>query len=205
MYKLSYFKASNPDYVINLMNDHPFAVMMGVDYENKPVATQVPLLVEERESGIFLLGHIMRNTSHHKAFENNGNVMALFHGPHCYISASWYENMEQASTWNYLSVQVDGVIKFLGDSELMKILKKTTEKFEKSNSQASYESLPDAYVNRHLPAIIGFEIQVTSINHTFKLSQNKDAKTFDAILHHLDLGDEQCRSIATHMRKNRPA
>ena len=203
MYKSSIFKAANPDYVIELMRDQPFAVLMGVDQDNKPVATQVPVLVEERENGIFLLGHIMRNTSHHIAFEYNGNVMALFHGPHCYISADWYETQTQASTWNYLSVQVAGMIKFLGENELKDILNKTTTRFEKEASNASYEALPDVYVSKHLPAIIGFEIQVVSINHTFKLSQNKDAKTFDAILHHLDLGDEQSRAIATHMRKNR--
>ena len=204
MYNIPYFKAESPDSVIKLMKEFPFAVLMGVDQELKPVATQVPLSVEQRDEGLFLKGHIMRNTSHHLAFESNGNVIALFHGPHAYISAEWYENKEQASTWNYLSVQASGVITFLGENELVEILRSTTNRFEKKDSQSSFESLPENYVSKHLKAIIGFEIQVASLNHTFKLSQNKDDETFNAILSNLDRGDEQSRDIATHMRKNRP-
>jgi transcriptional regulator len=203
MYNIPYFKAASSDSVIKLMEEFPFAVLMGVDKDLKPVATQVPLSVEQREEGLFLKGHIMRNTSHHLAFESNGNVMALFHGSHAYISAEWYENKEQASTWNYLSVQAAGLIKFLGDNELLEILKNTTNRFEKKDSPSSFESLPDAYVSKHLKAIVGFEIQVTSLNHTFKLSQNKDDETFNAILINLDQGDDQSRAMAFQMRKHK--
>lgn len=187
------------------MGEFPFAVLMGVDKDLKPVATQVPLSVEQREEGLFLKGHIMRNTSHHLAFESNGNVMALFHGPHAYISAEWYENTEQASTWNYLSVQAAGLIKFLGENELVEILRSTTNRFEKKDSPSSFESLPETYVSKHLKAIIGFEIEVISLDHTFKLSQNKDEKTFTSILTQLDQGDEQSRALATQMRKHKPS
>jgi len=203
MYNIPYFKADSQDSVIKLMEEFPFAVLMGVDKDLKPVATQVPLSVEQREEGLFLKGHIMRNTSHHVAFELNSNVMALFHGPHAYISAEWYENKEQASTWNYLSVQASGVITFLGENELVEILRSTTNRFEKKGSPSSFESLPEAYVSKHLKAIIGFEIQVTSLNHTFKLSQNKDEETFNAILTNLDQGDDQSRAIAFQMRKHK--
>ena len=187
------------------MEEFPFAVLMGVDKDLKPVATQVPLSVEQREEGIFLKGHIMRNTSHHLAFESNGNVMALFHGPHAYISAEWYENKDQASTWNYLSVQASGLITFLGENELVEILRSTTNRFEKKGSPSSFESLPETYVSKHLKAIIGFEIKVISLDHTFKLSQNKDEKTFTSILAQLDHGDEQSRALAFQMRNHKPS
>jgi transcriptional regulator len=203
MYNIPYFKASSQDSVIKLMEEFPFAVLMGVDKDLKPVATQVPLSVEQREEGLFLKGHIMRNTSHHVAFESNSNVMALFHGPHAYISADWYENKEQASTWNYLSVQASGVITFLGENELVEILRSTTNRFEKKDSPSSFESLPETYVSKHFKAIIGFEIKVISLDHTFKLSQNKDKETFNAILTNLDQGDEQSRAMATQMRKHK--
>ena len=205
MYKIPYFTASSADSVIKLMEEFPFAVLMGVDKDLKPVATQVPLSVEQREEGLFLKGHIMRNTSHHLAFESNCNVMALFHGPHAYISAEWYENKDQASTWNYLSVQASGLITFLGENELLEILKNTTNRFEKKDSPSSFESLPETYVRKHLKAIIGFEIKVTSLDHTFKLSQNKDDETFKAILTNLDHGDEQSRAMAIQMRKHKPS
>lgn len=205
MYNIPYFKAASSDSVIKLMEEFPFAVLMGVDKDLKPVATQVPLSVEQRAEGLFLKGHIMRNTSHHLAFESNGNVMALFHGPHAYISAEWYENKDQASTWNYLSVQASGVITFLGENELLGILKSTTNRFEKKDSQSSFELLPETYVSKHLKAIIGFEIKVISLDHTFKLSQNKDDITFNTILTKLDQSDEQSRALAFQMRKHKPS
>jgi len=205
MYNIPYFKASSTESVIKLMEEFPFAVLMGVDKDLKPVATQVPLSVEQREEGLFLKGHIMRNTSHHLAFESNSNVMALFHGPHAYISAEWYENKDQASTWNYLSVQASGVITFLGENELVEILRSTTNRLEKKDSPSSFESLPETYVSKHLKAIIGFEIKVISLDHTFKLSQNKDEKTFTSILTQLDQGDEQSRALAFQMRKHKPS
>lgn len=205
MYNIPYFKAESPDSVIKLMKEFPFAVLMGVNQDLKPIATQVPLSVEHRDEGLFLKGHIMRNTSHHLAFESNSNVMVLFHGPHAYVSAEWYENKDQASTWNYLSVQASGLITFLGENELLEILKSTTNRFEKKDSPSSFESLPETYVSKHLKAIIGFEIKVTSLDHTFKLSQNKDDETFNAILTNLDHGDEQSRAMAIQMRKHKPS
>lgn len=205
MYNIPYFKAESPDSVIKLMKEFPFAVLMGVNQDLKPIATQVPLSVEHRDEGLFLKGHIMRNTSHHLAFESNSNVMVLFHGPHAYVSAEWYENKDQASTWNYLSVQASGLITFLGENELLEILKSTTNRFEKKGSPSSFESLPETYVSKHLKAIIGFEIKVTSLDHTFKLSQNKDDETFNAILTNLDHGDEQSRAMAIQMRKHKPS
>jgi transcriptional regulator len=205
MYNIPYFKSPTQDSVINLMEEFPFAVLMGVDQDHKPVATQVPLSVEQRNDGLFLKGHIMRNTKHHLAFESNGNVMALFHGPHAYISADWYENKDQASTWNYLSVRASGVITFLRENELVEILRSTTNRFEKKGSPSSFGSLPETYVSKHLKAIIGFEIEVTSLDHTFKLSQNKDEKTFTSILTQLDRGDEQSRALAFQMRKHKPS
>jgi len=86
---------------------------------------------------------------------------------------------------------------------LVEILRSTTTRFEEKGSPSSFEFLPDAYVSKHLKAIVGFEIQVTSLNHTFKLSQNKDDETFNAILINLDQGDDQSRAMATQMRKHK--
>src|SRR5688500_1115328 len=104
MYSLPYFKATNHQEVIEFMHRHPFIILTGVDAANKPVATHVPILFEEREDKLFLVGHIMKQTDHHKAFIQNDNVLAIFTGPHTYVSASWYTNQKQASTWNYLTV-----------------------------------------------------------------------------------------------------
>src|SRR5882724_11632902 len=105
MYDIPYFKASGQEEVIEYMRAHPFAMICGADQNGKPVATQVPFLFEQREDKLYLLGHVMKKQDHTKAFFQNPDVLVVFTGAHSYVSASWYENKQIASTWNYQSVQ----------------------------------------------------------------------------------------------------
>ena len=68
MYNLPYFKEDDAEVVLQFMRDHPFVFLSGVSEENKPVATQVPVFIDEKDGKLYLTGHIMRNTDHHKAF-----------------------------------------------------------------------------------------------------------------------------------------
>ena len=105
MYNLSYYKEDDQEAVKQLMIQNPFAMLIGVDENQRPVATQVPILVEDREAKLFLLGHVMRKSDHQLAFEKNSNALVIFTGPHTYVSASWYSNQQTASTWNYIAVK----------------------------------------------------------------------------------------------------
>lgn len=202
MYSLPYFKEKNKQTVIEFIRQHPFAFLSGCDENNKPVATQVPVFIDEREGKLFLTGHIMKNTDHHKAFEHNKNVLAVFTGPHSYISASWYTNPQQASTWNYISVHARGVLKFLGMDELLEVLKRTTNHFENNpHSSASYEQLRQEYVQRLAKAIIAFEIEVVEMDNVFKLSQNRDEKSYHHIMDKLKEQKGNGEVIAEEMKK----
>jgi len=98
MYNLPYFKEQDHEEVLQFMKEYPFVFLTGVNAENKPAATQVPVFIDEKDGKLFLTGHIMKNTDHHKAFLHNNNVLAVFTGPHTYVSATWYDNPHQAST-----------------------------------------------------------------------------------------------------------
>ncbi|MEI9934127.1 MAG: FMN-binding negative transcriptional regulator [Ferruginibacter sp.] len=111
MYKFSYFTEEDKAKVIAFMQEYSFAVITGFG-EQYPVATHIPLEIEIKENKIFLSGHIMKNTDHHKAFLKNENVLVIFNGPHCYVSASWYSGRGIASTWNYMTVHAKGKISF---------------------------------------------------------------------------------------------
>ena len=71
MYNLPHHKENNPERIKDFIGEHPFAFLMGCNSENEPVATQLPLFIEESDGKRFLRGHIMKNTDHHKAFLNN--------------------------------------------------------------------------------------------------------------------------------------
>ncbi|MBK7408554.1 MAG: FMN-binding negative transcriptional regulator [Saprospirales bacterium] len=112
MYNLPYHKEQNEQIIKEFVGQYPFAFLTGCDSENKPVATQVPVFIEEKDGRKILRGHIMKNTDHHKAFLHNENVLAVFTGKHTYVSGTWYSNPYTASTWNYMSVHVKGIIRF---------------------------------------------------------------------------------------------
>src|SRR5688500_2738207 len=88
MYDLPYFKEQDQAVILQFIHDHPFAFITGCDKENKPVATQLPVFMEEREGRLFLTGHLMKQTDHHKAFLHNPSVLAVFRAPSTYVSAT---------------------------------------------------------------------------------------------------------------------
>jgi transcriptional regulator len=203
MYNLPYYKETDPKVVLEFIHQHPFAFIAGCDEMNKPVATQIPVFIEERNGKLYLSGHMMKQTDHHKAFENNPNVLCVFTGHHTYVSATWYSNPHQASTWNYMSVHVKGQLKFLDERALIDVLKKTSLHFEKGNTNSStvYDNLSEDYRNRLIKAIVAFEVEVESIDHVFKLSQDRDKESYQHIIEKLDQQDADGKVIADEMSK----
>jgi len=205
MYNLPYFKESEQETVLQFMREHPFIFLSGVDAENKPVATQVPVFIDEKDGKLFLTGHIMRNNDHHKAFEQNPNVLAVFTGPHTYVSATWYDDPSQASTWNYMSVHAKGTIRFGDKDELIAILKRLTLHYENNNPASStvFDNLSDEYTAPLMKAIVSFEVEISSIDNVFKLSQNRNEKSYDNIIVKLKEGDSDAKAIAEIMENRK--
>lgn len=201
MYDLPHHKEKNQDEIIQFMKDHPFVFITGSDAANKPVATQIPVFIDEKDEKYFLTGHIMRNTDHHKAFEQNKNVLAVFTSPHTYVSATWYANPSVGSTWNYMSVHAKGTIRFGDTNELISILKRLTLHYENNNtaSKTVFDNLPVEYTERMMKAIVPFEIEVTDLQHVFKLSQDRDEKSYDNIIQQLKQKDGDAKIIAAIM------
>jgi transcriptional regulator len=204
MYNLPHFKEPDEKVVIEFVKQHPFAMLIGVDTASKPVATQVPVFIDERNGRLFLTGHIQRKTDHHNAFEQNPNVLVVFTGAHTYVSASWYENKQVASTWNYMSVHAKGILRFLTDEELFEVLKRTTHHFENNpHSPSLLEKMSDEYVQGNMKAIVAFEVEVQDLNHVFKLSQNRDEKSYDNIVNELKKQDREAKEIAALMEQRK--
>ncbi len=204
MYDLPYFKEKEHKTVVEFIRQHPFGMLIGAG-SNGPVATQVPFLIDEREDGkLFLRGHMMRQTDHAKTFQENNQVLCVFSGPHTYVSARWYSNPQMGSTWNYISVHARGKLRFLGEPELRSILEQTTAHFENDdNSPALFRHLPDSYVNSLIKAIVGFEVAIEELENVFKLSQNRDEKSYDKIIQQLHAQGGDGRKIAEEMKKRR--
>ena len=172
MYNISYFTEPDRELIIAFMKEYSFAMVTGIG-ESYPVATQLPLEIEEKDGSVFLKGHLMRKTDHHLAFEKNNNVLVLFTGPHCYVSAAWYNNPNTASTWNYMTVHARGKIIFTDEKGTYEAVKSVTNKYEGTETKAAFNNMPQEYIKPILKAIVGFSIEVETIENVFKLSQNK--------------------------------
>ena len=203
MYNLPYHKEHDEQTIIEFVKQHPFAFLSGCDAQSKPVATQVPLFMEERNRKYLLWGHLMKNTDHHKAFIHNPNVLAVFASKHAYVSGTWYSNPHTPSTWNYMSVHASGIIRFLDGDELEKVLRLTSLHFEGNNSQSptAYNNLPKNLLKKLMGAIVAFEIEVTKMDTVFKLSQDRDEESYHNIIAKLKEQDEDGRFIAGEMEK----
>jgi transcriptional regulator len=201
MYDIPYFKAGHPDEVIAYMRAHPFALICGADESGKPAATQIPFLFEQREDKLFLQGHFMKKQDHTNAFLMNPNVLVVFSGAHTYVSASWYENKQIASTWNYQAVHAAGTIRFQDASFLLQLLTRLTETYEKPGSPSLVQRMDPAYVEKMMQAIVAFEVEVLSIRNVFKLSQNRDKQSQENIISQLRNQGEDAREIARVMKE----
>jgi transcriptional regulator len=202
MYKLAHFTETDNDAVVAFMKENSFAIITAVG-ETYPVATQVPLFIDTNEEGkIFLTGHIMRKTDHHKAFEKNSTVLVLFTGPHTYVSASWYTHPQSASTWNYMTVHAKGKISLLDEAATYEAIKNITNKYEGVKTAAAFHQMDDEYIASMLKAIIAFSIEVESIENVFKLSQNRDEQSKKNIIEALQQRpDDNSKMIAAEMIK----
>lgn len=204
MYNLPYFKEQDRNVILRFLREHPFVYLTGVDAGQRPVATQVPVFIDEVDGKLLLTGHIMRNTDHHLAFRDNPQALAVFTSPHSYVSASWYSDKRQGSTWNYMSVHARGVIRFLDETALRSLLQRTTDFFENNpHSGANFKDLPAEYIDRMIKAIVAFEMEVQELENVFKLSQNRDSESYDSIIQKLDGQGESGAYIAEQMKRRR--
>lgn len=206
MFNVKRYQATDSSQIVAFMQSHPFAIVTGIGADGYPVATHVPVEVEQQADGsIVITGHVARKTDHTKAWEQNPNVLVIFTGPHVYVSASWYTDSKMASTWNYMTVHAKGQMQLLDEEDTYAIIKKLTDRYEANSPEpASMEKMEEPYIRNNLKAIVGFSIKVAQLDHVFKLSQNRDDQSHQNIIQRLNQqGTDDARAIAAAMAANR--
>ena len=130
-------------------------------------------------------------------------ALAIFHGPHAYVSPSVYEQGPQHAqqpsvpTWNYVVVHARGKARVVDDRELLEILEDSVAHFDTTGWRIEGDA---AFLRGKLAAIAGFEIAIEELEGKWKLSQNRSAADRAHVAAWLEKGDEQSRAIATIMR-----
>ncbi|MFM9988688.1 FMN-binding negative transcriptional regulator [Flavobacterium sp.] len=203
MYIPAIYKNENREDIISFLQKNSFGILINQN-DGNILATHIPLELEIKENGEqFLEGHISKENPQWQTFENDNRILAIFSGPHTYISSSWYDH-ENVPTWNYIAVHVYGKVKILNFEETILSLKKLVDKYEvNSKNPIRIEDLSEKTM-RQAKGIIAFRIEITSIEAVKKVSQNRDEKNHQNIISELEkTKDYNACQIAQEMAKNK--
>jgi transcriptional regulator len=203
MYTPSSFVETDVVKLHDFIESHSFGTLITAG-DSSSLASHLPLLLD-RDTGSQgkLIGHMARANTQWKDADNT-EVLVIFHGPHAYISPSWYEDKNVVPTWNYVAVHVYGDLRIVSDRDsLLRTLRETVGKYEGTSAQPwSIEEPDKQFVEGLLDSIVGFEIDITRIEGKWKLSQNHTQQRRSRVIDVLKQTDgEQQHQIAELMSR----
>lgn len=180
----------------------PFVTLITTDADGLPFVTHLPVLYRRDGDQVLIEGHWARANPQSR---HTGPTLMIVHGPHAYISASWYPDKEEAArvpTWNYAVAHLYGELERVEDeASLLDLLSRTSDRFEASVGQA-WRFEPEQEAQRQqVVGILGFRFKPARIEMKFKLNQNHPDANREAAADALDaLGNENATAIAAMMR-----
>jgi transcriptional regulator len=182
MYKPSYSVNENQALAFELINDFPLGLLIS-NSAGRIESNYLPFLISEQNGEIILLSHLAKANTHWKRLE--GEVLVSFQGPNRYVSPTIYVDKLNVPTWSYATVQIRGTVELVSDKEDLKdILNMTVQFFEKANNSIWEYELPTQMQNSLEAAIIGLKIKIIGMESKFKLSQNRKAGDYEAVVNH---------------------
>jgi transcriptional regulator len=167
-----------------------------------PFATHLPFLLDRTVGPRgCLIGHMARANPQWR--EAGGQTaLAIFSGPHAYISPTWYEAEQVVPTWNYTAVHVYGQFQSIEDERaLLEIVRETVRVYERTMPRPWSFDGAGTFVDRLLKQIVGFRIEIDKIEGKWKLNQNHPVERREKVVRSLrERGDENALGIAGMMQ-----
>ncbi|HUJ25980.1 MAG TPA: FMN-binding negative transcriptional regulator [Myxococcales bacterium] len=157
--------------------------------------SHVPLLLDPVRDVV--CGHLARNNPQVAHLAAGAEALAIFHGPHAYVSPSVYEQHPAVPTWNYVVVHARGRGRLVEEDRLRRILDEMVARFDDTGWKLDG---PEEFVRKQLAAIAGFEIGIEALEGKWKLSQNRPLADQARVAEWLERGGEQSRAVAALMR-----
>ena len=204
MYLPKHFNETDQARIERLIRDFGFATLITTTAEGAQV-THAPIQLDSARN--VLVGHIARANPHAAALQDGAQMLAVFHGPHSYISPTWYidenEKVPNVPTWNYAAVHVSGTVTRIDDDVAKwKIVKELAAQYE-GDSASAWDPRGLAAHAGKLSAIVGFEIAITKIEAKLKLSQNRSVQDQENVIAKLMASDaSEGRATARMMQEN---
>jgi transcriptional regulator len=197
LYIPTHFKITDEELIYEAIETNSFATVVS-NSNGAPFATHLPLILDRENHCLY--GHFARANPHWKDIVNE-KVLAIFQGPHCYISPSWYETEQAVPTWNYVAVHIYGKIEIVDEpSELHDQLSMMVDIYEEPNSTYDFRTLDDNYIKGMSAGVVGFKLHIESIEGKAKLSQNHPHERKQLVIEKLkQIQSENHQQIATLM------
>jgi transcriptional regulator len=211
MYIPNAFRVDDRGELLAFMRAHSFATLVSV-IDGEPFATHLPLAIEERGDAVVVTGHVAKANPQARAFVPGGDdggagsvvpTLAIFSGPHAYVSPTVYEKLESVPTWNYIAVHAAGVPRAVEAGESPAIIEAMLDSMISQYDAAyreQWRSLPEPFRQGMMRGIIGFEMVITRLEGKYKLSQNRSHADQRAVAEWLAAQDDSAaRAVAQAM------
>jgi transcriptional regulator len=203
MYIPRRYEEKDAEKIHEFIRGNSFAILVSVQ-DGRPIGTHIPLQLEPDADGkACLMGHISRGNEQKHTLTPGAKVLAIFPGPHAYISPRWYTEM-MVPTWNYVAVHIYGTISIVEGEELRTALSRLIDTYEHPMpTPVHIDEIPEKELQADLRGIVGFRISIDEIQAAYKLSQNRDPQSYHQVIDHLSEGDETARAVAAEMQKRK--
>lgn len=192
-----------------IVRDHAFGVLTTVPGDDGAAfdISHLPMLWLADGGGHGrIVGHVARANPHGKRFDGETASVAVFSGPHAYISPNWYANPVLVPTWNYAAVHLHGKPVALEDEDAADILNMLVAAFESdATGNWSTAALPDGVLSRQIKGIVAFSMPVARVETKLKMSQNRGADDVAGVVEALGASaNPDDRATAAMMRTLNP-
>ena len=205
MYLPKHFLVEDPAVLAQLISEYPLAIIVG-NLDGHLEINHLPLMLSEDKTKLY--GHIAKmNPLTKVASSSNASVTAIFNGPNAYVTPSWYPSKQESGkvvpTWNYAAVHAQGTIKLIEDPQWLRSHVSQMTNIHESTYESTWklDDAPEEYVQTMLKAIIGIEIDIKSLVGKFKLSQNRPAEDYEAVVDQLSKSPKEAlQEMLQYMR-----
>ncbi len=204
MYNPASFAEHDVSTLHAFLRRHSFATLV-CSGEGGLVASHLPLLLDAQAGRLgHLLGHMARANPQWRQVE--GEVLAIFQGPHTYISPSWYEEPGMVPTWNYIAVHAYGTWQLVDHrAEVLEILQHAVAFYEGPRPEPWTMDLQGERLEGLLRSIVGFRIEISRLEGKWKLSQNHPEERRRKVIRGLrQQTDDDSQQIAAMMEQRLP-
>lgn len=204
MYTPSSFEETDLNKLHDFIEQHSFATLVSGS-ECDIHASHLPLLLD-RDGGSHgrLVGHMARANPQWRDAAT-GSALSIFHGPHAYISPTWYQDKNVVPTWNYVAVHATGKLKIVDDrSGISEIVRRYVDVYEAGlPTPWSIDSADADFIDGLIDSVVGFEITIDRLEGKWKLNQNQDERRRRLAATELRKAvDDNSAAIATMMEKS---